>query len=128
MAVLAGAFALAGLAGGTAALLAANDQPVRAGTQSTATATEATPAANAKDTFVKMLRDQGVVHGPADEQIVYAEGDMYCRYFGEGLTVQQLMDNAGATGTAERAKSERVLSAAAATLCPQHAPKLMPQS
>jgi hypothetical protein len=122
------AFALAGLVGGGAALFAADDEPVTASTTAVApaTTTSAADPAKAKDNFLKLLRDQGVVKGPADEQLAYPEGDMYCRYLAEGLTTQKLMDTAGTAGSPERAKSERVLSAAVATLCPQHAPKLMP--
>jgi hypothetical protein len=114
-------------AGGAALLLTADDKPVAAVTAASSTPT-AVDTANAKEVFLKLLREQGVVNGPADEQLAYPEGDMYCRYLDQGLTTQRLMDNAAAAGTPERAKHERVLTAAVQTLCPQHAPKLMPQS
>lgn len=124
--LLAAVLVTVGVGAGAAVLLASGDEPATSSV-STSTTTPPPADARAKDTFLKVLRDQNVVRGPADEQIVYAEGDMYCRYLTDGLTTAQLMDNAGAAGTPERAKSERVLSAAAQVLCPQHAPKLMPQ-
>lgn len=123
---IAGAFVLAGLIGGTAALLASNDAPAAAPTSSTTTSTPAVDREKTKANFFAVLRDQGVVNGPADEQLAYAEGDLYCRYLAEGLTRQQLMDNAGVAGSEQRAKSERVLTAAVGTLCPEHAAKIMP--
>lgn len=128
MIVIASAFVLAGLAGAGAAVVAVDGQPATPLVRTTTTTVPTLVDVDSKDKFLKVLREQGVVRGPADEQVVYAEGDMYCRYLAEGLTTQKLMDNAGPVGSSERAKSERVLSAAVATLCPQHAPKLMPQS
>jgi hypothetical protein len=138
IAVIGGAMLLAGAVGGGVALLQADGAtpvgaamptvtvtppPAEWASPAPATGTSTSSRPQNETLFLQVLRDQGHVEYQAQEVLLLAQGDLYCRSLSDGLSREQIFRSAGLPGSPARQKAEAVFFTAVVSLCPEQSGK-----